>query len=292
MRVRLAIIVAVAAAFFAAPATSFASEIIDRNASDVSLKVAKNGQALVSYTAAGRKRNVLAWGAMNARPPTPGRRQVAFRLDYSGPRAPSQDACRRYDGPALVGFVRACKAADGSYWALQRWQRALPNYGLAPTRAQAVQELRLAHWRGPLAKLEVWTDWSYGGRFHDLFGRLTYRGQPVHGFASTGAGVPLDTYGRNLYLDTLDSAHGQGWRRENSFLARNPSGAFCYGFFPHGNRPSGRGARYRITVIGPGTTPDVRWAAEALNAYDRDFDLRQHLAQKEFLAGDPLCKAV
>ena len=40
-----------------------------------------------------------------------------------------RNACAPYDGPALVYLVAACKAPDGSYWALQRWQRGLPLLG-------------------------------------------------------------------------------------------------------------------------------------------------------------------
>jgi hypothetical protein len=264
--IRAALVAAAAVAVVAAPSAG-ASELIDRNATGVRLAVTKNGAALVSYTAGGKRRNVLAWGAIGARAPRQGRPQVAFRLDYSGP-ARVRNACRRYDGQALPWLVATCKAPDGSYWALQHWQRALPNYGLAPTPAQAAWELRLAHWRGPLAKLEAWTDWSYGGRYHSLFGRVSYAGAPVYGFKNSPAGAPLDAYGRNFYLDTYNSALGKGWRRENSFLARNPTGAFCYGLFPHGARPSGRGERYRITVIGPGVTPDVTWEGAGLPEYD------------------------
>jgi hypothetical protein len=256
----------VALALLAAPAAS-ASQLIDRDARNVRLVLAQDGSAYVTYTVRGRWRTVQARGAVNARQPTPGRPQVAFQLRY-GAKAAGRNVCRGYDGPPLAWFVGGCKAPDGSYWALQSWQRALPNYGVAASAAQAAWELRLSHWRGQPARLDVWTDWSYAGRYHDLFGRLSYLGVPVHGFSSTGAGVPLDTYGRNLYLDTFDSAHGPGWRRENSFLARNPSGAFCYGFFPHGSRPAGRGARYRITVIGPGVTPDVMWEGAGLPDYD------------------------
>ena len=32
----------------------------------------------------------------------------------------------------LVWLVAACRAPDGSYWALQRWQRLLPMRGIAP----------------------------------------------------------------------------------------------------------------------------------------------------------------
>ena len=52
------------------------------------------------------------------------------------------------------------------------------------------------------------------------------------------------------------------------------TGKFCYGFYRHGGRPEGDGTRYRATIIGPGVTPDIYWEAEALGAYDRDFDLR------------------
>jgi hypothetical protein len=257
----------VALALLAAAPAATASELITRDAKDVRLTLAPDGSAVVTYTAQGKRRSVSARGAINARHPSATQPQVAFRLTY-GAKPVLRNVCRGYDGPALAWFVAGCKAPDGSYWALQSWQRMLPNYGLAPNAQQAVWELRLSHWRGALPRLEVWLGWAYNGRFHDLFGRLSYLGVPVHGFRSTGAGVPLDSYGRNLYLDTFDSAYGGGWKRENSFLARNPSGAFCYGFFPHGSRPIGKGARYRMSVIGPGVTPDVMWEGAGLPDYD------------------------
>jgi hypothetical protein len=103
---------------------------------------------------------------------------------------------------------------------------------------------------------------------------------------------PLDTFGRNLYVDTMDSAYGKGWKRENSFLMHKGTGKFCYGFYSHGSRPAGAGTRYRATIIGPGVTPDIYWESEALGAYDKAFDLEMHEEQKAFYAGDSLCKAV
>ena len=69
-------------------------------------------------------------------------------------------------------------------------------------------------------------------------------------------------------------------------------GTFCYGFYRHGSRPEGHGDRYRATIIGPGVLPDVSWESPALGTYDRAYDLQQHAFQKEFLAGDSLCRAV
>ena len=298
MRLRVTVLFAFLAVA-TVPATASASEIIDRNASNVSLKVAPNGQALVSYNARGKRWNVLAWGAVNALHPTQSRKQVEFELDYSGGYGTYKrdvwktlkDACRAYDGPELQWFVAGCKAPDGSYWALQSWQRMLPNYGLQPTAKQAVWELRLSHFRGELPVLTVNLNWAYR-RYHHLFGSFTYLGKPVYGFKSTSTGVPLDTFGRNLYVDTFDSAYGKGWLRENSFLTHKGTGKFCYGFYRHGTRPEGNGTKYRATIIGPGVLPDIYWEAAALGTYDRAFDLQMHEVQKQFLAGDPLCKAV
>jgi hypothetical protein len=244
MRFRLTVALVVAVASLTAPASVLASEIIDRNASDVSLKVAKNGQALVSYNARGKRWNVLVWGAVNAIQATPTRKQVEFRLDYSGGYGTYKrdvwktfkNACGAYDGPELQWFVAGCKAADGSYWALQSWQRMLPNYGLPASPKQAVWELRLSHWSGPLPQLTVNLNWAYK-RYHHIFGSFTYLGKPVYGLKSTSAGVPLDTFGRNLYVDTFNSAYGGGWKRENSFLMHKGTGKFCYGFYRHGDRP-------------------------------------------------------
>jgi hypothetical protein len=278
-------------------ATARASELIDRNASGVRLAVNRSGQALLSYHAGGNTRRVLAWGAVNAIEPTTARRQVEFKLDYSGGWGTFRrdvwrsfkNACRPYDGPALGWLLTACKAPDGSYWAVQRWQRMLPNYGAAPSSQQAVWELRLSHWTGPIAVLEIKLDWAYR-RYDHLYGRFTYLGRPVHGFRATPSGVPLDTFGRNLYVDTLDSAYGGGWRRENSFLTHRDSGGFCYGFYPHGPRPAGNGLGYRATIIGPGVTPDILWQSSAPGPYDHTNDVVANDEQRALFAGSTLCR--
>ncbi len=49
------------------------------------LIVNRHGVARVSYTtAAGLRRHVLAWGAINALTPRQGAAQVHFKFDYSG----------------------------------------------------------------------------------------------------------------------------------------------------------------------------------------------------------------
>ena len=280
-----------------APAAG-ASQLIDRNASGVKLEVNRSGTALLTYRAEGRVRHVLAWGAENAIAPSRRRRQVAFRLDYSGGWGTHRrdvwktfkNACAPAS-PRLHWLVTACRAPDGSFWAVQSWQRGLPNYGAAPTRMQAAWELRLSHWTGELPALTVRFGWAYR-RYQQLYGRYTYLGQPVHGFRSTSSGEPLDTFGRNVYVDTLDSAYGSGWRRENSFLTHGVTGGFCYGFYPHGPHPARSGERVRATVIGPGVVPDVYWEASPPTAYDRGFDLVANADEAALLAGDPHCRPV
>jgi hypothetical protein len=282
------------------PAAASASAIVDRDASAVRLAVSASGRALVTYRAGGRARRVVVWGAVDARHPDPAVPQVRFRFDYSGPRGRFRNRCRRYDGPPLAWLVAACKAPDGSYWALQAWQRLLPHRGFpAWEPRQTTRELRISHWRGPTASLEVWADWAYGERAHDLFGRFTYQGRPVHGFRTR----PLDSYARNLYIDTLDSRYGPGWHRETSVVSRRPNGNFCYAFYPTRDaslpgapaRPPGNGTRYRITAIGPGVTPDVMWEGAGLPDFDPSIPGHlEHERQSNELvdliaAGDPLC---
>ncbi len=70
------------ACMFAASAN--ASQLIDRNAHDVHLAVDAKGEAMITFTAGGKVKHVLAWDAVNAIAPTHARAQVAFRLDYAG----------------------------------------------------------------------------------------------------------------------------------------------------------------------------------------------------------------
>jgi hypothetical protein len=269
------------AAFAAAPA--FGSAIIGRDVTGATLSIDKQGRAHVSYRSGGRERYLVAWGAINARPPSTRRPQVAFRLHYG---LGGKGVCLPYDGPPLAWLVKACKAPDGSYWALQEWVRIKPNYG----GTTGSRELHLSHWRGPLAVLTIYQNWAEK-RYRHLFGRLTYDGVGVYGFSSTRVGAPLDSYGRNVYVDTFDSRYGKGWHRENGFLTHHRGrtlGDFCYGFFPHGSHPPGQGTKYRATVVGPGVTPDVMWAAGDIGPFNQATQNENVAIERAY--GDPKCR--
>jgi hypothetical protein len=276
-------------------ATASGSQLVDRNVRHVALAVNGKGEALITYQVDGRVRHVLAWGAINALAPTRTRPQLAFKLDYAGGFGKYRrdywrtftNACRSYDGPTLAWYVTACTAPDGSYWALQAWQRMLPNYGLRPTPAQAAWELHLSHWSGQLPVLAVITDWAWR-RWDHIFGTFLYAGDPVFGFRATSTGQPLDSYGRNVYLDTFDSVYGTGWKRENSFLTHTGTGAFCYSVNPHGTHPAGTGTKYRATIEGPGVTPDVMWRGDAPGGYDARLDSAANELERSL--NDPACR--
>jgi hypothetical protein len=269
------------AALAAAPA--FGSAIIGRNVTRATLSIDRQGRAHVSYRSGGTVRALEASGAINARAASRSRPQVKFRLRY-GLRG--NGVCLPYDGPPLAWLLEACKAPDGSYWALQAWTRLKPNYG----GTTGAKELHLSHWRGPVAQLVINQNWAYG-KYRHLFGRLTYRGRGVYGFTATRTGNPLDGYGRNIYVDTFDSRYGKGWHRENSFLTHHRGrtlGDFCYGFFPHSGHPAGQGTKYRATAEGPGVTPDVMWAADDVGGYDAS--LQEEMQTLERGWGDPKCR--
>lgn len=296
MKHQLGVLVASLAVALGAAGAAQASQLIDRNATNVSMKADSKGEAMLTYTVGGKVKHVLAWGAENAIAPAPGRTQVSFKLDYSGGYGKYHrttywsvfnGACLPYDGPALAWSVAACKSADGSYWALQSWQRALPDYGAPATAAQQAWELRLSHWSGEAPVLSLTTDWAYR-KYDQIFGTYTYNGLGIYGFKSTSSGVPLDSFGRNIYVDTFTSKYGAGWKRDNSFLTHKLKGSFCYGFYPHGAHPAGNGLRYRATAEGPGVAPDVMWQGTSPGAYDATADATANDALKAL--ADPQCK--
>jgi hypothetical protein len=301
---------AVAAALSAWAGAARASErLSDVNVTDLSLQVNARGEALITYhTQAGALRHLLAWGAEDAVAPSPDVSQRVFQLDYAGGwrkykrsiASSFHGACKTYDGPSLVYLVAACDAPDGSYWAIQSWQRVLPLRGVEPfAPGQGAWELHLSHWTGPLAALEVSPHWTYGHSLQGLFGRLLYDGGPVYGFRtpSTGKG---DRNARYFYVDTFNSAYGAGWKRDGAKVTHRPNGAFCYSFAPLPAAPagypsvptvSGLGERSRVTVMGPGVTPDVQWEGDTLGAYDADAEQGYTALFDQWIGGDPACAA-
>jgi hypothetical protein len=300
--------VAIALLFAATPGS--ASELIqDPNVAFTSLQVNAKGEALITYKRSnGTTRRVLAWGAINALPPSETVPQVRFRWDYAGGWGKYRkgkywqtfkNRCQPYDGPKLALFVAGCKAPDGSYWALQLWQRRLPLLGFDPWLPHhANWELHLSHWSGDLPVLEVHPNWTYDGRWQGIFGRYTYLGTGVYGFGANPKGVPKDKYGRNLYIDTLNSAYGPGWKRESGILAHRSTGTFCHSFVPQRPfagypnqdvRPAAPGERHRITVGGPGVTPIMQVEVPGLTAADRGRDDEFNAAFDRLMAGDRIC---
>jgi hypothetical protein len=302
----------------AVPGVASAAQLIDRNATGVKIAVNAKGEALFTYRKSDGIHRVLVWGAINAIAPKEGAHQQKFKLDYSGGWGSRhtlywkkfRSTCKRYDGPALANLVAACKAADGSYWAAQSWPQPLPNLGFTPWDASlTAQWLEVSHWTGDLAQLETGSDWVYGGRFQGLFGRFTYHGAPVYGFGTTRFGAPTDGFGSLVYLDTFNSVYGQGWRRENSFVSHNPTGVFCYGFYPFdptkggykhpagwtGKRGPGTGEQYRLTASGPGVTPNVSVIVQGLHPFDKanpaDVALQQQQSSVLLSWDDRLCRA-
>jgi hypothetical protein len=292
-----------------APGAQASNILGDRSVAGPTIEVSAKGMALVQYTtAAGLPRHVLVWGAVNAVPnPTADAKQQAFQFDYSGGWKSQKnasywktfkDGCAPYDGPSLPYLVAGCKAPDGSYWALQEWQRNLPMRGFDPwTDQQKAVELHVSHWTGDLPVLEIYQHWTYGDRQQGFFGRLTYEGQPVFGTRSSSSAVS-DPFARNVYIDTFDSDYGPGWLHDTAISTHAGDGGFCYTFVPqappagypstrpHGN---GLGEQYRVSVMGPGVTPIVQWVGSRLTQLDpaAEADATQHF--DAILGGDKHC---
>jgi hypothetical protein len=307
MRLALALLVVLAAV--AATQAVAGEPLQDANVAFLSLKVNAKGEALFAYRRAdGRLRHVLAWGAINARAPSQELPQVRFRWDYAGGWGKYRngrywmsfkDRCQPYDGPALAMLVAACKAPNGTYWTVQAWQRRLPLLGFDPWLPhQSNWELHVAHFSGELPKLEVFPNWTHGGHWQGVFGRYTYLGQPIFGFGATAKGVPKDKYGRNLYIDTLNSPYGPGWRRESGILTHRGTGTFCHSFVPQRPftgypsqdiRPAAAGERHRVTVGGPGVMPVMQVELAGLGRDDLQRDDEFNAVFDRVMSSDKVC---
>ena len=195
-RFRLLILLASALLALLAVSSASASEIVTRNAKNVEREGRREGS----------RRHLLHGGRQAVPPGLLGRGQRAPAEPDSGAGRlqagllgwlheardarsgrTSGTSVVPYAGPALAWYVTGCTAPDGSHWVLQSWQRRLPNLGMAPwLRSQRVWELHLSHFTGDPAVLEIYADYIYyGGLYHHLFGRLTYKGKPVYGFENT-----------------------------------------------------------------------------------------------------------
>ncbi len=313
MRLRLALLALLGLALLGGLSSTRATAseaVTDTNIRNVTLAVNTKGEALLTYVrASGTVRHVIAYGAINANAPVdPKVPQVRFKWDYAGGWGKYRNAgywktfrngCQPYDGPALPYFVAGCKASDGTYWAIQSWQRLLPLLGFDAWKSEQLAfETHLSHWSGPLLQLEAYAHWTYGGQWQGVFGRLTYLGQPVYGFASTRDGNPRDRYGRNIFLDTFNSAYGAGWKRESGILVHTPTGTFCHSFVPQkpfaaypsdAMRPAAPGERYRISVMGPGVTPVVSLEFPGLTSTDRQSTGSMDGVWDRVMTGDARC---
>jgi len=300
----------VCALALALPSSASSAIFGDGNVRNPTLKLDRTGTALVEYTTEGGvRRHVLVWGAVDGIPhPTESQvGQQRFRMDYSGGWKSRGNArywrtfknvCLPYDGPKLAFFVLACRAPDGSYWALQAWQRNLPMRGYEPwTPQQKRVELHVSHWSGELPVLELYNRWTYNRSAQGIFGRLLYQGQPVHGTRTPSARV-RDKWARNVSIDTFNSDYGVGWRHDTAIATHVRNGGFCYSFVPQPPpasypdprpRGNGLGELHAVSVIGPGVTPIVQAVIPRLHGFDETAQAAATRTFDAILGDDKVC---
>ena len=236
---------------------------------------------MVSYYQRGRMWHVFVSGAVNARSPEPAVPQVHSRRTTRAAAANGalQEHLPAVRRPAARVVLAGCKASDGSYWALQMWQRMLPNLGYVPwTHGQKVWEVHVSHWTARSRRSRrMRTGSTPAASTRSSAGRPTRQahlrvqddevGQPARLLRSPD----LPRHARLRVRDGL--ATGELVRRaqaerhvllrllSTSAVRRLPAPAF--------GRLAGNGSRYRLTLYGPGVTPDVAVYVNGLPDYDK-----------------------
>ena len=213
--VSLAAILAAAVAFVDREAA--ASIKLAADAHDPVLRVDGGGFAEVGWT--------TSWGERRSLLISPG-----GSLTYGG-RLPGYDVSKPA-ASALPFAITVKQTPDGAFWALQAWRRL----------ARGPLELRFSRWRGIptlLTLRAVCCKW--GGE--NVRGEASFHGRPIFGWRSTPQGVPLDSLGRNVYLDSYRAGR---WTRMMGILTNRPTG-----FFSLWIRRHWQGSSYRGVISGP-----------------------------------------
>ena len=265
LRLRLALLVVAAtsvvglgAGALAAPAS--ASQLIDRNASAIHagreqqrrgadhVPRGREAQARAGLERRQRDRADAASRQVVVQARLRGRLgQVPPRLlEDVRQRVPVATAGRRSPGRSTV-----CTAPTARTGRSRRGSGRFPTSGSRPTATQSAWELRLSHWTGALPVLSTSRSTGPTSASTTSSARSPTPAQSVYGFRSTSSGAPA----RQLRPEHLPRHVRLGLRHGLEAREQLPdaqaSGAFCYGFYPHGRHPAGNGASYRATVEGP-----------------------------------------
>jgi hypothetical protein len=211
------VIVLVAVVALATAATAGASVEVGVGAHDAALRVDSAGDAQLTWLAAdGRHSLVVARDG-----------SLHFGgLLYSG------DVSHPTSVVKLPWAVVVRQTPDGDFYALQSWQRT----------DDGPVELRFSRWHGAPTTLTLQTVCCKWGSVN-VEGVASFHGRPIFGHQSTPQGAPLDPYGRNVYLDTLQAGR---WHRMMGILTHRPTGAFSLWI-----RGQWTGSAYRGTIPGP-----------------------------------------
>src|ERR671930_130165 len=199
------------------PGRAAASIMVASWARTPTLKVMAGGAAEVDWTSGGRRHSVVIY------------RNGARRY---GAHLKGRDVSFPTTAVSVPLALAVRQTPNGSFWALQAWRRL----------RTGPLELRFSRWQGVATTLTlqaVCCKW----RSENVVGQATFHGRPFCGGHATSTGVPLDRFGRNVYLDTL---RGGAWRRMMGILTHRNTGRFSLWI-----RPNWLGTAYRGTIIGP-----------------------------------------
>ena len=193
----------------------------------------RKGNALLSYRARGKQWNVLASGAMNALAPTTARKQLEFKLDYSGGWGTKRNEDRLEDPLQRAAGPRRPRAGTGSSPPARRPTGATGrcSRGSACSRTTGSRRARSIRLGAPPLPLERP---DRRARREDELGLPLASTTSSARSPTSGSRSSASSRSRRASRSTPSAATStstrstrrtaRGWRRENSFLTHKGTG--------------------------------------------------------------------
>ena len=267
-----------------------AAQLVDRNATGVKIRRTRRARRSLTYRKGGARQARARLGRDQRDRAEGGRAPGRSSSSTTRAAGASTTRCtgRLRLGRAASTTVRRCRTSSpparrptGRTGPRRAGRSRFPDLGFTPWLPElSAKWLEVSHWTGSSRSSRARTGSTRA--VPELFGRITYKGQPVYGFGTTRFGAPTDGFGGSSTSTrtTRCTAQAGGARTRSSRTTRPASSVTASTLRPDEGRLQASAridgeARPRqrrgVPPDGerPGVTPNIATIVDGAHPYDR-----------------------